>query len=161
MLNRILVPLDSGTTRRGLIPALRRLVGGTGALVHLLAVRPEIREPEPCGDRMIYLDELRLQERAHWLDYLARQGSHLAYDGMIVQREVRFGDPLAETLAAVARQAMHLIVVTAAPQAWPERLLRPSLARRLLAQAPIPVLTLPAERPIWQGVVLRYDRVTV
>ena len=160
MLNRILVPLDGETLPRGLIPALRRVAGGTGAVVHMLAVRPEIRQPERCGDRVLYLDELRLQERAHWLDYLARQGSHLAYDGMVVQREVRFGDALAETLAVAVRQAMHLIVVTAAPQAWPARLLRPNLAQRLLAQAPIPVLALPAERPPWQGVVLRYDRVT-
>jgi hypothetical protein len=95
-LNRILVPLEGTAARRGLIPALRRLAGGTGVLVHLWAVRPEIRHPERSGDCLLYLDELRLQERAHWLGHLARQGSHLAYHGIVVPRGVRFADALTE-----------------------------------------------------------------
>lgn len=157
MLKRLLVPLDGSASSLAVVPALRRLVGGTGAVVHLLAVRPEIRRPEQSGDRLLYLDELRTQERAHWLDYLARHGSHLAYDGVVVQREVRFGDPLHEALATAERQAMQLIVLAARPQAWLDRLWRPNLAQRLLSQAAVPVLTVPAERPLWHGGVLRYD----
>jgi nucleotide-binding universal stress UspA family protein len=161
MLRRILAPLDGSPNGLAVIPALRRLVGGTGAVVHLLAVRPEIRRPEHNGDRLLYLDELRVQERAHWLDYLVRHGSHLAYDGMVVQREVRFGDPLAETLASAERHAMQLIVLAARPQRWLARMWRPNLAQQLLAHAVVPVLTVPAERPLWHGVVLRYDAVAV
>ncbi|HEY7066735.1 MAG TPA: universal stress protein [Chloroflexota bacterium] len=160
MLRRILVPLDGRRDGLAAVPALRWLVGGTGAVVHLLAVRPQVRRPEHSGDRLIYLDELRLQERAHWLDYLTREASHLAYDGIVVQREVRFGDPLAETLAAAERHAMQLIVLAARPQTWLERLWRPHLAQQLLAHAAIPVLTVPAERPYWQGVAVRYSAAT-
>jgi nucleotide-binding universal stress UspA family protein len=161
MLNRILGPLECRASLATLLPPLRLVVGGTGALVHLLMVRPLVRCAEYCGGRLLYLDELMLQERTFCLDYLARSGSQLAYDGVVVDREVRFGDPLAETLAAVERHAMHLIALTARRQPWPERLLRPNPARRLLSHASSPVLTVPAERPRWQGVVLRYDRVPV
>ncbi|HEY7062838.1 MAG TPA: universal stress protein [Chloroflexota bacterium] len=182
MLRRVLVPLDGSLTMAAVFPALRRLLGGTGGLVHLLAVRPPISLParQPTAfthahdlrvaaspgaapadsppARRVCLDELLVQERAHWLDYLRRHGSHLAYDGIVVQREVRFGEPVAETLAAAERAAIELIAVAAPPQPRLARLLRPSFAQRLLAQAAIPVLTVPAERPLWQGVALRYDR---
>ncbi len=181
MLRRVLVPLDGSQPVGVLIPVLRQLMSGTGGLVHLLAVRPPLRLParerpafvhahdlmtaaaptpalvEAPPPRRVCLDELLVQERAYWLDHLRRQGSQLAYDGVVVQREVRFGDAVAETLAAAERQAVHLIAVAAQPQTWIERLLRPNLAQRLLREAVMPVLTVPAARPLWQGVVLRYD----
>ena len=182
MLRRVLVPLDGSPTMAAVFPALRQMLGGTGGLVHLLAVRPPLSlparqptafthahdlmvaaAPRPAApirssERRVCLDELLVQERAHWLDYLRRHGSQLAFDGIVVQREVRFGDPVAETLAAAERAAIELIAVAAHPQPWLARLLRPSFAQRLLARAAVPVLTVPAERPLWQGVVLRYDR---
>jgi len=58
MLDQILIPLDGSATLAAAVPAVRQLVGGSGALVHLLAVRPPVRCPEPATDWVRYLDEL-------------------------------------------------------------------------------------------------------
>ena len=169
MLNRILVPLDGSPAMTEIIPAVRQLVRGTGAVVHLLAVRPPVHERVRRERRPIYVDDLLLEgltgwapqlprpesyleetledrlraERTVWHEYLARQGSQLAYDGVVVQREVSFGDPLTETLAAAERQAVRLITLATRPQLWLKRLLRPNLAQQLLAQSAVPVLAVP------------------
>jgi nucleotide-binding universal stress UspA family protein len=161
VLSRILVPLDGSPAMAEIIPSLRQLVGGTGATVHLLIVRPPVRELMRRGDRVVYLDELLLEEQAAWQHYLARQGSQLAYDGVVVRHEVRFGDPLAETLAAAQHHAVHLIAVVAQPQRPVERIIRPHLAQRLLEQSVVPVLAVPSWQPPRQGMVLRYGRVPV
>src|SRR5207248_433657 len=113
MWSRVLVLLDGSPTMAQIVPTLQELLGGTGALVHLLTVRPPVREPLHLPDRVVYIDELIQQERALWLDYLARQASHLAYNGIVVHRTVRFGDPLAEVLTAVERHGMHMIALVA------------------------------------------------
>jgi nucleotide-binding universal stress UspA family protein len=148
MLTRVLAPLDGSPTSAEIFPPLRQWLGGTGAVVHLLLVRPPVRQTLRLEDRVIYLDELLAHERATWQDYLLRQGSQLAYDGMIVHREVRFGDPVVETLAVVQRQPVQLIALVDQLQAWPQRWLCPSLAERLLTRSPVPVLVMPpAARP--------------
>jgi nucleotide-binding universal stress UspA family protein len=161
MLSRILVPLDGDPITTDILPSLRALVGGTGAEVHLLAVRPPLRELAQSEERHLYLDELLREESAVWQDYLARQGSQLAYDGVVVRREVRFGDPLAETLAAAERHAVHLIALAARPQQAVQRALRPNLAQQLLAQSAVPVLAVPAWPPPERGTVLHYHSVPV
>jgi len=180
MLSRILVPLDGSPAMEAILPTVRHLVGGTGAVVHLLALRPSARElarEENCL-RNVYVDDVLVEglvgwippavgprrsletrlreERATWQAYLKRQASQLAYDGMVVQREVCFGDPLVETLAAAQRQATHLIALSAAPQSWLGRHLRPSLAQQLLHHSAVPVLAVPPTPPArWDG-ALRY-----
>jgi nucleotide-binding universal stress UspA family protein len=144
MLTRVLAPLDGSSTMAQIIPALRQWLGGTGAVVHLLLVRPPLGQALRLEDRVIYLDELLAHERATWQDYLLRQGSQLAYDGVVVQRTVCFGDPLVEVLAVARRQPVQLIALMDQEQAWPQRWLRPSLAQQLLAQSPVPVLVVPA-----------------
>jgi nucleotide-binding universal stress UspA family protein len=182
MLTRLLASLDGSPATDAIIPALRQLVGGTGALVHLLVVRPPVRLPDWRGDRLPsveevlipgvlgmplrsvrpeprpYLDTLLARESATWLTYLRRIGSALAYDGVVVQHEIRFGDPFRETLAVAERHALNLIVLEAQPQSWVERLWRPSLAQKLLAQPDVPVLTVPPVRPTQRGGALRFDR---
>jgi nucleotide-binding universal stress UspA family protein len=59
----------------------------------------------------------------------------------VVRPLVRFGDPLAETLAAASRHAVQLIAVAAPAQALLARLLRPSLADRLRRATSVPLLT--------------------
>jgi nucleotide-binding universal stress UspA family protein len=156
MLSHILVPLDGSAAMAEIIPSLRQLVGGTGARVRLVLVRPPVRKPIQRGDRLVYLDELLREEEAEWHAYLIRQGSQLAYDGVVVRREVQFGDPLAETLAAARRHAVQLIALAAPPQSGVQRILRPSLAHQLLAQSAVPVLVVPTWRPPQGSPVLRY-----
>jgi nucleotide-binding universal stress UspA family protein len=161
MLSRILVPLDGSPAAATILPSLQPLVGGTGAVVHLLAVRPPVRELARRGDRVLYLDEQMREQRAAWNDYLTRQGSLLAYDGVVVRHEVRFGDPLAETLAAAHRHGVHLVALAAPPQPALQRIVRPSLAQQLLSQSAVPVLAVPAWEPSQPGVVLRYGSVPI
>ncbi|HLI28391.1 MAG TPA: universal stress protein [Chloroflexota bacterium] len=156
MLDRILIPLDGSAAAEEAIAALRPFVAGTGAVVHLLVVRPPIREVVRSERGVVYLDELLRDEAAAWRDYLVRKGSELAYNGVVVRHEVRFGEPVAETLAAAVRHGVQLIAVAAPAQPWWQRLARPSLAQRLLAQAAIPVLTVPVGRPLSGQAVLRY-----
>jgi nucleotide-binding universal stress UspA family protein len=161
MLSRVLVPLDGSPTMAQIIPRLRQWFGGTGAVVHLLLVRPPVREVLRLEDRVIYLDELVRQELTAGHHYLVRQGSQLAYDGVVVHREVRLGDPVAESLAAADRHAVQLIALVAQPQSWLQRLTRPSLAQQFLAQSQVPVLVVPPVSSPAAGFVLRYSRIQV
>jgi nucleotide-binding universal stress UspA family protein len=161
MLSRVLVPLDGSPTMVQIIPRLRQWCGGTGAVVHLLVVRPPIREVLRLEDRVVYLDELVRQEQAAWQEYLVRQGSQPAYDGVVVHREVCFGDPVAETLAAADRHSVHLIAIVGQQRSWLQRLTRPSLAQQLLAQSHVPVLVAPPASYPTVGLVLRYSRMGV
>src|SRR4051794_37583559 len=140
MLSRILVPLDGSAAAAEALGAVRYLVGGTGAVVHLLLLCPPPRGTQRRGAEVIYLDEL-VREEAAGRDYLLREGSQLAFDGVVVRPLVRFGDPLAETLAAVSRHVVQLIAVAAPAQSLADRLLRPSLADRLRRTTSVPLLT--------------------
>src|SRR3954463_11218710 len=159
MLSRILVPLDGSPAMAAIVPAVRQLVSGTGAVVHLLVVRPPLRDLAPREGPLVHLDEVLRQELAAWNDYLTRKGSQLAYDGIVVEREVRFGDALVETLAVAQRHAMHLIALAVQPQFWLQRLRRPNLAHRLLTQALIPVLAVPPQKARLRGAFPRYGSV--
>ena len=123
-----------------IIPALRRLVAGTGAIIHLLLVRPPVPGPIQGKDRLLYLDEVVSLERSAWEDYLAHHGRQLAAADVAVRCEVRFGDTLTETLAAGQRQRVQFIALAGQPQRWLQRLLRPNLAQQLLGQPSVPVL---------------------
>jgi nucleotide-binding universal stress UspA family protein len=120
-----------------------------------------VREVLQLEDRVIYLDELVQQERASWHRYLVRQGSQLAFDGVVVRWEICFGDPAAEILAAAERHAVHLIALVGQQQSWLQRLTRPSLAQQLLTQSRVPVLVVPPGSSPAGGLVLRYSRMQV
>jgi nucleotide-binding universal stress UspA family protein len=161
MLSRVLVPLDGSPTMAQIISRLRQWLGGTGAVVYLLVVRPPIREVLRLEDRIIYLDELVQQERAAWQAYLLRQGSQLAYDGVVVQREVRFGDPVAATLASAERYSVHLIALVGQPQSWARRWIHRSLEEQLLAKSPVPLLVVPPTSRPAAALILRYSGIRV
>ena len=161
MLDRLLVPLDGTVAMEEVLPTVRYLVGGTGAHVCLVAVRPPVRHMVQGENRVVYLDERMREERANWDDYLLRKGSMLAYDGVVVKRDVRFGEALAETLAAADQYRARVIAVAAQPQPWLARTLRPNLAQQLLAQSAVPVLAVPALEPQSGEAALRYGSVAV
>ncbi len=156
MLSRILIPLDGSPEMPAALPAIRQLVSGTGAHVHLLLVRPIPRTPERRGDGWAYLDELVREEYAAGQAYLRHHGSALAYDGIVLQREVRFGEPVSEILAAASRQGAHLIAMAAPAWSWGLRMLRPSLAQQLTRRADVPVLIIPPRHPPTQDLRLWY-----
>jgi nucleotide-binding universal stress UspA family protein len=146
MFRHILVPVDAATNITAAVSSVSQWLGGTGATVRLLRVEHPVREIERRADRIVPLDELMREAYAHWQDYLRRLGSHLAYNGIVVHREVRFGNVLDETLVAARRYAVEAIVV--AGQEAPRReFLRTNWIHQLLAQAVVPVLVVPANSP--------------
>ncbi len=161
MLSRILVPLDGRPEMAAALPAIRQLVSVTGTNVHLLLVRPMPRQVERRGDGWAYLDELVREECADGQAYLCHHGSALAYDGIVVQREVRFGELLPQILAAATRQAAHLIALAAPAPSWGERLLGQRWVQQLMARAPVPVLVIPPSGTPAPGVRLQYGRLPV
>jgi nucleotide-binding universal stress UspA family protein len=161
MLNRILVPLDGGPAMASALPAIRHLVGGTGAVVHLLLVRPLPRLPCRRADGVLYLDDLLRIEQATWQDYLVHHGSALAYDGIVVRREVRFGALVNETLAAADRHGARLIALAESSPGGLRRFLRPSLADQLSRRVRIPIMVLPRSDDPPRGLSLRQRRVAV
>jgi hypothetical protein len=160
MFNHILVPLDQRSGAVGAMSSIRHWLGGTGATVCLLAVRRPVREIERRGDQIVHLDELMREEYAHCRDYLVRLGSHLAYDGIIVQREVRFGELVTETLSVARQHGVQAIVLTGPEQ--PRRsLFRTSWVHQLLAAAELPVLVMPQSCAASPRTGLRYRSVPV
>ncbi|HEY7063473.1 MAG TPA: universal stress protein [Chloroflexota bacterium] len=158
MLDRILIPLDGSPAMASALPTIRQMVRGTGAKVHLLLVLPVPRNIERRGARVVYLDELMAEGHATGLGYLAQQGSALAYDGIVVSREVRFGEIVAEVLAVAQRQALHLIALAVVAQSPMQQLVRPGLAQQLMAQATVPVLVVPPSCPLVRGLGLSYGQ---
>jgi nucleotide-binding universal stress UspA family protein len=161
MLDHILIPLDGHPTLAAALPAIRPFLSGTGAHVHLLLVQPPPTAPEQRGERLVYLDELQREAHRAGHDYLARQGSVLAYDGIVVQREVCCGELVAETLTAARRHSAQVIALATVPSTPGLLPRRPSLAQRLMAQLPVPVLTLPVPEPPSPGLALQYRHVPV
>ncbi len=168
MIRRILVPLDGTDAAGAVMPTVRHLVGGTGSVVYLLGVSPLPRPAaggsiwslhhesaitatvlgvaDGVADRSLSFDHTLVREHAGLDRYLARHGSQLAYDGIVVRRDVRFGDPRREILAAARRHAVHLIVLAPQSESWWQRLRRPSLTQQLIRSSPVPVLVAPSER---------------
>jgi nucleotide-binding universal stress UspA family protein len=161
MLSRILIPLDGSAEMTAALPEVRQFVSGSGANIRLLLVRPMPQAPERRSDRWAYLDDLVREEYATWQGYLRHHGSALAYDGIVVEREVRFGELLPEILTATARHASHLIALAAPTQSWGERLVRPGLTQQLMRRAAIPVLVVPSRCELIRGLGLRYSGVVV
>ncbi len=159
MFRRILVPLDGTPAMATALPTLRRWISGTGAVVHLLVVRPMPRLPWHPDGPPLYLDDLLRIEHATWQQYLVHHGSALAYDGIVVHREVRFGAQAPEILAAADRHDAHLIALAPPRQTWRQRLFAVPLSQQLAARARVPVLLLPPADPRAGGAVFHYRRV--
>jgi nucleotide-binding universal stress UspA family protein len=156
MLSRILVPLDGSPAMLAALPQVRQLVSGTGANVRLLLVRPVPKAPERRGDGWAYLDELVCEEYATWQAYLRHHGSALAYDGIVVEREVRFGELLPEVLATASRCAPHVIVLATPARSLPRWRRQPPLAQQLMERAAVPVLLVRPTCPAAGAVVVSY-----
>src|SRR5262249_48212581 len=69
MLSRILVPRDGSPAMEAILPTVRYLLGGPGAVVHLLALRPSVRELAREEDhlRTVDLDDVLLAGVVGWM----------------------------------------------------------------------------------------------
>jgi hypothetical protein len=157
MMSRVLVPLDGGPTMARSSPGSD---SGLGA--------PErsftcwwcvLQSGRFCGWRTGSFTWMSWSNRSALpgSTTCSARGSPLAYDGVVVRREVRFGDPVAESLAAAERHTVQLIALVGQPQSWLRRLVRPTLAEQLLARSRVPVLVVPPVSYPATRLVLRYS----
>ena len=139
MCRRVLVPLDGSRLAEGVLPVILRIASPLDLEVVLLrVVRPIVPEVIE-GTRHFTIDDVaaRLKE-AH--DYLARLAADLRKRGGWITTEVRYGEPVAEIVAAARDTGADLIAMTTHGRSAVGRLPFGSVAEAVLRQAQIPVL---------------------
>lgn len=141
MPKRVLLPLDQSTAAETAVPVVSDMARGGGATVRLLHVAPIPDAVRGTDGRIVsYADQETARLEAEAIDYLRTIEAQL--DGVAVECAVRFGEPLAEILADAEAFGADLIVLTTAGGNPMGRVLRGSLAERLLHETPVAVLVL-------------------
>jgi nucleotide-binding universal stress UspA family protein len=140
MYRRVLVALDGSEPSERIVTWVRRLLGGSGATVHLLTVRPPESALTDGVRTLAYVDQREDVARAEALDALRPIASRLAAEGFVVVPHVRFGAPAAAVLAAARDLDVGLIALATRGIAGIRRLWTKSVAREVLRGASVPVL---------------------
>jgi nucleotide-binding universal stress UspA family protein len=142
---RVLVPLDGSETAEGALAPAAALARAAGASLLLMWVVPTAATVS--GDRgpaarlmptaaAALLEDEAAQARAY-LDGLV---ATLRGDGLDARAQVERGDPVAALMAAAAREEIDLIVMTTHGRSGLAAVWAGSVASRLVAQSPLPVL---------------------
>ena len=142
MFPTILVPLDGSEHAAGVLTHVRRLLRREDAELRLLGVavsmlegrgdRPDDRPPE--GERFVKLRVQDLERR------LGETAAALAADGISASWEVQIGDPAAAILATVEHDSPALVAMATHGRSGLKRLIRGSVAERVLRACPAPLL---------------------
>jgi nucleotide-binding universal stress UspA family protein len=141
MAKRILVPLDGHESSEAIAPVVARLAEASGGSVRLLRVEPV---PElvmgPYGRTIAYVD----QEMARITANDLRDLSHVEgeFGRVPVESVVRFGEPVEEILLEAEAFDADLIALAAPRHGRLRAALAPSVAERVMRQAPVPALVL-------------------
>lgn len=144
-MQRVLVPLDGSARADGIVPPLAHLLGGRLDEVVLLRVLSP-RDPPDAREGV----------RQH----LAVVRGELEGLGARVTTVVRTGDPAREILAAMNEHAPDVVALSSHGRGGLSRLIRGSVAERVLRRATAPVL-LVTPRALDQRVERRVDRILV
>ena len=147
MIRTILIPLDGSAIAEQAIPVGRDLARSLGAAIRLVTVH-DFRLAQLAGleqhDAVAAIDaETREDERAH----LSRTSEGLRAEGLEVDVALREGDPAAALLRDARDHDVGLIMMTTHGRGGLSRLWLGSVADRLVRQADVPVLLLPADAP--------------
>jgi nucleotide-binding universal stress UspA family protein len=139
MAKRILVPLDRSATAETVVPLVADMARGSGATVRLLHVAP-VPGPRVTTDGRIlaYADQEEKRLTAEALDYL--HTVEVCFDGLPVESEVRFGDPVPEILREVEDFGADLIAVTTAGRSGLRRMAFGSVAEQVFRKAEVAVM---------------------
>ncbi len=128
---KVLVPLDGSTASESILVQVRRLVRGTDAEVVLL----HVVEENPGEDGRAYLRAtMRARER------LRRLAVSLREDGIRAEGEVRSGDPAGGILRFAAEIEPALVAMSTHGRTGLARLIRGSVAERVLRHSTHPLL---------------------
>ena len=139
MAKRILVPLDKSETSESVLPVVAGLASAMGATVRLLHVEPEAKEViDHLGRVIVYLDQDAARLEADGMDYLADMAERLP--GVAVERTVRVGDPVRESLGEAEVVRADLIAVTTTGRSGLRRAMLGSVAEQVFNRAEVPVM---------------------
>ncbi|RMG07883.1 MAG: universal stress protein [Planctomycetota bacterium] len=127
---KILVPLDGSRLADGILAHARRMGRWAGVEMHLLTVLDAQRGSQ--ADR----EEAFAEARRH----LASCAELLASDGIETKTFVVEGDPAAQILHHLERDAYDLVAMTTHGRSGLSRWVRGSVAERVLRHAPVPLL---------------------
>jgi nucleotide-binding universal stress UspA family protein len=141
MAKRILTPIDGQGPSETIVPVVAALARGAGSTVRLLRVFPV---PEqvigPYGRTIAYVDQEMSRLTAEGLDQLAHVEAEL--EGIPVERVVRFGEPAEEIRLEAEAFNADLVALATTRRSRLGSALVPSVAERVVRDAPVPTLVL-------------------
>jgi len=139
MTKRILLALDRSPRADAVATIAAETARGAHATVRLLHVAPEPSAVHDGQGRVVvYADQESESLSSQGLDYLRELEAHFA--GVPVESVVRFGDPVGLILDEALAFGADLIVVGTAGRSGIGRVLLGSVAERVFARAPVPVM---------------------
>jgi nucleotide-binding universal stress UspA family protein len=145
MAKRILVPLHEAVDADTMVKAIGMLARDAGATVRLLHVAPlpdSIVDDD--GRVLAYADQEGERLEAEALDFL--HAASIGLEGLAVECDVRFGDPVEQILEEAEAWGADLIAMTTRGRGRIERALMGSVAEQVFRKAPTAVTLYRAER---------------
>jgi nucleotide-binding universal stress UspA family protein len=140
MYERVLVALDGSEPSERIVAWLRRVLGGAGATLYLLTVKPPAKALVHEGRTVVYVDQAEEVARLEALGSLQPVVSRLVEDGFEVVPAVRFGAPARTVLAAARELDVDLIALASRGIRGIRQLWTRSVAREVLRKSSVPVL---------------------
>jgi nucleotide-binding universal stress UspA family protein len=139
MYSRVLVPLDGSRLAEGILPFILQIAGPLDLEVVLVYVVRPIAPQAIEGTRHFTVDDIaaRLKEAREYLDPVA---ANLRERAVRVTTDARYGEPVAEIVAAARATDADLIAMTTHGRSGFGRVLFGSVAEAVLRQGEIPVL---------------------
>jgi len=143
MPKRILTPIDGQVESEAIVPVVGALARGAGSTVRLLRVFPV---PEhvvgPFGRTIAYVDQEMARLTGEGMDELAHIEAE--FDGVPVERVVRFGEPAEEIRLEAEAFNADLVTLATTRRSRLGAALVPGVAERLEQDAKVPTLVLRA-----------------
>lgn len=133
MIKKILIPLDGSELSERILDRAGSLLARPGTAVTILTVLPG-EEIAGTGERVIHSDKARR--------YLEATVKKVEVDGVTVEGELRTGDPADQILQMIEKRRPDLVCMSTHGRSGFERILRGSIAERVLRRSTRPVLLL-------------------
>ena len=139
MYKRILIPLDGSRLAEGILPFVLQIAGPLDLEVILVRVEQPIAPQVIEGTTHFTVDDIpaRMKDAR---EYLAPVAAELRRQGARVTTEARYGNPVAEIVAAARQTGADIIAMTTHGRSGVSRLVFGSVAEAVLRRAEIPVL---------------------
>jgi nucleotide-binding universal stress UspA family protein len=139
MIERIVVPLDGSEHAEQALLTAEEIAATTGASITLVRIVEVVAPGEREPGMISYLDEHRV---AAAQDYLEAAAAKLRLGRPVAHEVDLAADVSAGILGLVRAIAADLVIMTSHARSWPAAGALGSVAARLLAEAPCPVLVL-------------------